>query len=237
LTSRKPLVGVTSYVEQARWAHWSSLAALTPFAYVRALSSAGARPVQLPPDADAVEETLDALDGLLVTGGVDVDPALYGAEAHPEMPGARPERDQAELALLQAAIARNMPVLAICRGSHLLNVLRGGDIVQHLEEDGLHGDGAGDTAEHDVRVKKGSRLAKLVGERMVVPSEHHQAFGRIGDDLEAVAWAPDGTVEALEDRRRRFALAVVWHPERSDDLPLFRALADEASRYAAERDA
>jgi putative glutamine amidotransferase len=237
LTARKPLVGITSYVEQARWAHWSSLAVLTPFAYVRALSSAGARPVQLPPDADAVEETLDALDGLLVTGGVDVDPALYGAEAHPEMPGARPERDQAELALLEAALARDLPLLAICRGSHLLNVLRGGDILQHLEEDGLHGNGAGETSEHDVRVKQGSRLAQLVGESTVVPSEHHQAFGRIGDDLEAVAWAPDGTVEALEDRDRRFALAVAWHPERGDDLALFRALSEEAQRYAAERDA
>jgi putative glutamine amidotransferase len=235
--ARKPLVGLTAYVEQARWGHWSSLAALTPFDYVRSLSSAGARPVQLPPDPEAVEETLDALDGLLVTGGVDVDPALYGADAHPEMPGVRPERDQAELALLEAALGRNMPVLAICRGSHLLNVLRGGDIVQHLEDDELHGDGAGATARHDIRVRQGSRLAQLVGESTFVPSEHHQAFGRIGDDLEPVAWAPDGTVEAVEDRSRRFALAVVWHPERGDDLALFRALAEEASQYAERRGA
>jgi putative glutamine amidotransferase len=233
--ARTPLVGVTSYVEDARWAHWSSLAALTPFAYVRALSSAGARPVQLPPETDAVAETLDALDGLLVTGGIDVDPALYGADRHPEMPGARPERDQAELVLLEEALARDMPVLAICRGSQLLNVLRGGDIEQHLNETDLHGNGERETTEHGVRVKQGSRLAALVGETAVVTSEHHQGFGRIGEDLEAVAWAPDGTVEAVEDPGRRFALAVVWHPERSEDFALFRALVDEASRFAEER--
>ena len=232
--ARTPLVGVTSSVEDARWSHWSSLAALTPFAYVRALSSAGARPMQLPPATDAVGETLDALDGLLVTGGVDLDPALYGAEPHPEMPGPRPERDQAEIALLEEALARDLPVLAICRGSQLLNVLRGGDVVQHLAETDLHRNGAGEIAVHDVRVKQGSRLAELLGETTVVPSEHHQGFGRIGQDLVEVAWAPDGTVEAVEDPGRRFMLAVVWHPERSEDLALFRALVDEASRYAEE---
>ena len=236
--ARKPLVGVTSYVEDARWAHWSALAALTPFTYVRALAGAGARPVQLPPDNDAVEETLEALDGLLVTGGIDVDPALYGGDEHPEMPGIRPERDQAELALLEGALSRDMPVLAICRGSQLLNVLRGGDLVQHLSDEvgtaELHGNGAGPSVEHDVAVKRDSRLAGLVGEATVVQSEHHQGFGRIGDDLEEVAWAPDGTVEALEDPGRRFALAVIWHPERGDDLALYRALVDEAARYASE---
>jgi gamma-glutamyl-gamma-aminobutyrate hydrolase PuuD len=234
----KPLVGVTSYVEDARWGHWSSLAALTPFAYVRALSAAGARPVQLPPDADAAEETLDVLDGLVVTGGVDIDPAFYGAEEHPEMPGTRPERDRAEAALVEGALERDMPVLAICRGSQLLNVLRGGDVVQHLEEEpgtGLHGNGAGATVEHELVVKSGSRLAALVGESTAVRSEHHQGFGRIGDGLVEVAWAPDGTVEALEDPTRRFALAVIWHPERGDDLALFHALVDQAAGYASER--
>ena len=234
----KPLVGLTSYVEDARWGHWSSLAALTPFAYVRALSAAGARPVQLPPDADAVEETLDALDGLVVTGGVDIDPAFYGAEEHPEMPGTRPERDRAESALVEGALERDMPVLAICRGSQLLNVLRGGDVIQHLQEEPgtePHGNGAGAAVEHELVIRSGSRLAELVGESTAVRSEHHQGFGRIGDGLVEVAWAPDGTVEALEDPTRRFALAVIWHPERGDDLALFRALVDQAAGYALER--
>lgn len=235
---RKPRIGVTSYVEHARWGHWSSLAALTPFAYVRALSAVGARPLQLPPDVDAVDETLDALHGLVVTGGVDVDPALYGADYHPEMPGTRPERDRAEAALVECALERDLPLLAICRGSQLLNVLRGGDVIQHLDEEpaaDVHGNGAGVTVEHELAVKSGSRLAALVGESTAVPSEHHQGFGRIGDGLEEVAWAPDGTVEALEDPTKRFALAVIWHPEKNDDLALFRALTEEAARYAEER--
>ena len=180
----KPVVGVTSFVEEVRWGHWSSLAALTPLAYVRAVATAGGRPVQLPPDADAVAETLARLDGLVATGGIDVDPTLYGGEEHPLMAGTRPEQDQAELALLEGALDRNMPVLMICRGSQLLNVLRGGDILQDLDDGSgssdLHGDGTGAAVEHEVTVREGSRLAALLGVRTAVTSEHHQAFGRVG---------------------------------------------------------
>jgi putative glutamine amidotransferase len=239
LTHGKPVIGVTSFVEHVRWGHWSAPAAMTPFAYVRAVATAGGRPVQLPPDGDAADETLDRLDGLLATGGIDLDPSLYGGEEHPTMAGVRPNQDQAELALLEGALTRDLPLLAICRGSQLLNVLRGGDLVQDLSDDGgspdLHGDGVGATSEHEVRVHDGSRLAELVGTRAVVASEHHQAFGRIGADLEEVAWARDGMVEALEDPRKRFALAVLWHPERTDSSALFRALVDEARRYGRER--
>ena len=231
----KPVIGVTSFVEGVSWGHWSSPAAVTPFAYVRAVSTAGGRPVQLPPDDDAVGDTLDRLDGLVATGGIDIDPALYGGDEHPTMAGARPEQDRAEMALLEAALARNMPVLAICRGSQLLNVLRGGDIVQDLAEGNgspdLHGDGTGTTAEHEVTVCEGSRLAGLLGGRSSVTSEHHQALGRIGAGLDEVAWAADGTVEALEDPAKRFALGVPWHPERSESSELFRGLVAEARRY------
>jgi putative glutamine amidotransferase len=239
VTSGKPFIGVTSFVEDVRWGHWSSVAAMTPFAYVRAVATAGGRPVQLPPDADAVEGTLERIDGLVATGGIDIDPALYGGEEHPTMSGVRPEQDQAELALLEGALARNMPVLAICRGSQLLNVLRGGDLLQDLAEgDGsaeLHGDGTGGTADHEVDVREGSRLARLVGARAAVASEHHQAFGRIGAGLHEVAWAKDGTVEAVEDPHKRFALGVLWHPERTESSELFRALVDEARRYREEQ--
>lgn len=239
MTHGKPLIGVTSFVEDVRWGHWSAPAALTPFAYVRAVANAGGRAVQLPPDGDAVDETLDRLDGLLATGGIDVDPSLYGGEEHPTMGGVRPNQDQAELALLEGALARDLPVLAVCRGSQLLNVLRGGDLVQDLSDDGgpseLHGDGVGGTSEHEIRVHDGSRLGELLGTRAVVASEHHQAFGRIGADLAEVAWARDGTVEALEDPHKRFALGVLWHPERTDSSALFRALVDEARRYRREQ--
>ena len=239
MTSGKPVIGVTSFVEDVRWGHWSSLAAVTPLGYVRAVASAGGRPVQLPPDADAVEDTLKRIDGLVATGGIDVDPALYGGEEHPTMAGVRPEQDRAELALLEGALARNMPVLAICRGSQLLNVLRGGDLLQDLADgDGsaeLHGDGTGSAADHEVDVREGSRLARLVGARAAVTSEHHQAFGRIGGGLQEVAWAADGTVEAVEDPHKRFALGVLWHAERAESSELFRALVDEARRYRGEQ--
>jgi putative glutamine amidotransferase len=239
MTSGTPVIGVTSFIEDVRWGHWSSLAAVTPFAYVRAVASAGGRPVQLPPDADAVEETLERIDGLVATGGIDVDPALYGGEEHPTIAGVRPEQDRAEVALLEGSLARNMPVLAICRGSQLLNVLRGGDLLQDLAEGdgspGLHGDGTGGAAEHEVDVREGSTLARLVGARTAVPSEHHQAFGRVGGGLREVAWAADGTVEAVEDPYKRFALGVLWHPERTESSELFRALVDEARRYREEQ--
>jgi putative glutamine amidotransferase len=151
------------------------------------------------------------------------------------MAGVRPEQDQAELALLEVALESNMPVLAICRGSQLLNVLRGGDVLQHLADGNrsaeLRGDGTGAAAEHEVAVREGSRLANLLGARTAVVSEHHQAFGSIGAGLEEVAWAEDGTVEALEDARKRYAIGVLWHPERSESSELFRALVDEARRY------
>jgi putative glutamine amidotransferase len=234
-----PVIGVTSFVEEVRWGHWTSLAALTPFAYLRAVASADGRPVQLPPDADAVKETLERIDGLVATGGIDVDPSLYGGEEHPKMAGVRPEQDQAELALIEGALARNMPVLAICRGSQLLNVLRGGDLVQDLAEgDGsaeIHGDGTGGSATHEVDVRAGSGLARLVGARTAVTSEHHQALGRVGGGLREVAWAADGTVEAVEDPGKRFALGVLWHPERTESSELFRALVDEARRYREEQ--
>jgi putative glutamine amidotransferase len=236
MSSGKPVVGVTSFVEPARWGHWSALAVLTPFAYVRAVARAGGRPVQLPPDDDGVEETLDRIDGLVVTGGIDLDPALYGGDEHPAMTGVRPEQDRAELALLEGALERDLPVLAVCRGSQLLNVLRGGDILQHLGDGhgapDLHGDGTGSSANHAVRVREESRLAAALGGRAVVTSEHHQALGRIGDDLVEVAWAADGTVEAVEDPRKAFAVGVLWHPERDDSPELFGALVEAARRYA-----
>ena len=192
----------------------------------------------MPPSEEGVAETLDALDGLIVSGGPDLDPALYGQEPHPETAGVREERDRGELALLTSALERDLPVLAVCRGSQLLNVARGGDLVQHLPEvvgHERHKHTPGAFADHDVDVAAGSRLGALLGERAPVKSHHHQGFGRVGEGLVASAWADDGTVEALEDPRRRFALGVLWHPEEGEDAALFQALVDEARRYRARR--
>jgi gamma-glutamyl-gamma-aminobutyrate hydrolase PuuD len=205
---------------------------------VRAVEAAGGRALLIPPSEDGVEETLDAVDGILFSGGGDLDPAVYGAEPHPATAGVRTDRDRAELVLLQAALARDMPVLAVCRGSQVLNVARGGDLVQHLPEvvgDEKHKERLGEFSEHEVAVEAGSRLGSLVGDRAPVKSSHHQGFGRLGEELVATAWADDGTVEALEDPSRRFALGVLWHPEEGEDAALFQALVDEARGYRAQR--
>jgi putative glutamine amidotransferase len=236
--ARRPLVGITTYVEEARWSHWRAPAALIPFSYVRAVERAGGRALLVPPDDDGVEETLDALDGLLLSGGNDVDPAAYGAEPHAATGGVRPERDRAELALLEGALARDMPVLAVCRGSQLLNVARGGDLVQHLPEvvgDEKHRETPGVFSAHGVRVDPESRLGGLVGERAPVQSHHHQGFGRVGADLRETAWADDGSLEAVEDPSKRFALGVLWHPEEGEDAALFEALVHEARAYRERR--
>jgi gamma-glutamyl-gamma-aminobutyrate hydrolase PuuD len=234
----RPIIGITSYAETARWGAWESPAALIPLAYVRAVENAGGRPLLVPPSQEGVEETLDAVDGLIFSGGADLDPATYGAQAHPATNGVRPERDDAELRLLEAALARDMPVLAVCRGSQVLNVARGGDLVQHLPDvvgTDTHKETPGVFSDHDVDVAAGTRLNELVGDRAPVKSHHHQGFGRIGEGLEESARAEDGTVEAIEDPSRRFALGVLWHPEEGEDAALFRALVGEALRYRAER--
>jgi gamma-glutamyl-gamma-aminobutyrate hydrolase PuuD len=206
--------------------------------YVQAIERAGGRALLVPPSEEALEETLDALDGLLFSGGNDLDPGSYGADAHPETTGTRPERDRGELALLEGALARDMPVLAVCRGSQVLNVARGGDLVQHLPEvvgDERHKHTPGVFADHDVRVEPASKLGELVGERSPVKSHHHQGYGRIGEGLREVAWADDGTVEGLEDPDKRFAVGVLWHPEAGEDFTLFKALVDEAASYREEK--
>ena len=236
--ARRPLIGITTYVEDASWSHWQAPAALIPFAYVRAIEHAGGRALLMPPGEEGVDETLDALDGLVLSGGNDVDPASYGAEAHAETGGVRPERDRAELALLQGALARDMPVLAVCRGSQLLNVVRGGDLVQHLPDvvgDEKHRETPGVFSAHGVRVDPESKLGTLLGDRAPVKSHHHQGFGRVGSDLRESAWADDGTLEAVEDPSKRFALGVLWHPEEDEDGALFRRLVEEAAAYRKQR--
>ena len=234
----RPIVGITSYAEEARWGVWELPAALIPLSYVRAVEKAGGRALLVPPSAEGVEETLDALDGLILSGGADLDPESYGAEAHPETNGTRPARDSAELVLLEGALARDMPVLAICRGSQVLNVARGGDLVQHLPElvgHENHQHTPGVFADHGVEILPGTRLGELVGEHAPVKSHHHQGYGRLGEGLREAARADDGTVEAIEDPARRFAVGVLWHPEEGEDAALFEALVEEAGRYREER--
>jgi len=194
--------------------------------------------VLIPPSEDGVAETLAAVDGLVFSGGSDLDPDLYDDEPHEATAGVVPERDRAELALLEAALARDMPVLAVCRGSQVLNVARGGDLVQHLPDvvgDDKHKHTPGTFADHDVTLEPGTRLAELLGDRAAVKSHHHQGFGRVGRGLRVAAHAEDGTVEAVEDPSHRFALGVLWHPEAGGDRKLFEELVGAAAEYRAAR--
>jgi gamma-glutamyl-gamma-aminobutyrate hydrolase PuuD len=194
--------------------------------------------VLIPPSEDGVAETIEALDGIVFSGGSDVDPAQYGADPHPETDAPQARRDQAELALLRSALERDLPTLAVCRGFQLLNVARGGDLVQHLPDavgTDVHKQVPGAFAVHPVEVRDGTRLAELIGSRPEVASHHHQALGRVGDGLAETAWAEDGTLEAVEDPVRRFVVGVQWHPEAGEDQALFEGLVDEARRYRAAK--
>jgi putative glutamine amidotransferase len=225
---KKPLIGITTYVEPASWGAWTLQSALVPYDYVRAVERAGGCAVLVPPSEDGVEEILDAVDGLILSGGNDMEPDHYGADAHPTTLGTNPERDRGELALLKAALERDLPVLAICRGFEVLNVARGGDLVQHLPDVVGHEDHrtiVGEFSEHTVRVDPASRIGRVDG---VVKSHHHQGVGRIGDGLREVAWADDGTVEGLEDPDKRFLVGVLWHPEAGEDQRLFEQLVEAA---------
>jgi putative glutamine amidotransferase len=225
-------------VTPTRFGVWDVVSALVPVDYVRAVERAGGRPLLVPPSDDGVEETLDALDGIIFSGGSDLDPSLYGQETHPETTGVVAERDRGELALLTAALERDMPVLAICRGSQVLNVALGGDLVQHLPEvvgHERHKHSPGEFSDHAVAVEEGTRLGSIVGDEVPVKSHHHQGFGRLGEGLRVAAHADDGAVEAVEDPSRRFALGVLWHPEAGEDMKLFDALVSEAAQYRSER--
>jgi gamma-glutamyl-gamma-aminobutyrate hydrolase PuuD len=235
----RPVIGITTYAQEASWGVWRLPAALIPLDYVDAVERAGGRPVLIPPSEEGVEETLAALDGIVFSGGADVDPSLYGADPHPETDSPQARRDAGEMALLRAALERDIPTLAICRGFQLLNVARGGDLVQHLPEQvgsGVHKDVPGEFAVHPVEVAPESRLGAIVGGRSDVTSHHHQGLGRVGDGLVETAWAADGTLEAVEDPRQRFALGVQWHPEAGEDQALFDALVDEAREYRTARE-
>ncbi|MBA2769121.1 MAG: gamma-glutamyl-gamma-aminobutyrate hydrolase family protein [Sporichthyaceae bacterium] len=226
-----PVVGITTYVEQARWGVWDLPAAVLPFRYVERVEAAGGRAVLLPPSAATDGAVLDRLDAVVFAGGADLDPQLYGETPHAETTGLRPERDAAEVPLMRAALDRDLPTLGICRGMQILSVVCGGSLVQHLPDvvghEG-HRPSPGVYGLHAVRLQPGSRAAAILGERVNVPSYHHQGLASPGS-LTVTGWADDDSPEVVEDPDRRFALGVLWHPEASDDLRLFTALVGAAS--------
>jgi putative glutamine amidotransferase len=236
-----PLVGISCYRQQARWGAWDLPASLLPDRYVTSIAAAGAIPVLLPP-VPLIEQSVARLDALVLAGGGDIDPDRYGAERDRRCGPPNPERDEAELALVAAALAAGLPVLGICRGLQVLNVALGGSLHQHLPDlvghEGHSPEAAG-YGTHEVSVAPGSRLASILNRTdltdhlpVVVPTHHHQAISALGAGLAATAWATDGTIEAaeLDPAEHPFAVAVQWHPEAGEDLSLFRALAAAAAR-------
>jgi putative glutamine amidotransferase len=240
-----PVIGLCTALERARWSVWDQEAVLLPRSYVDAVQRAGGIALLLPPDPAAVEapdRLLDLLDGLLLAGGSDMDPATYGAAPHATTVGTAPERDAFELALARRAIERDMPFLGICRGMQVMNVARGGTLNQHLPDDYGHEDhrrslGSFDNADHDVRLEHGSLAARVADEELHgTKSHHHQGVERIGDGLEVTGWATvDDLPEAIEVPGNRFALGVQWHPEADETSPLIAALVEEARAYREGR--
>ncbi|MBA2349616.1 MAG: gamma-glutamyl-gamma-aminobutyrate hydrolase family protein [Solirubrobacterales bacterium] len=234
---RRPVIGITAALEPVRFGPWHELAAFTPLAYVSAVQRAGGLAVLLVPDGAAPEAVLDVVDGLLVTGGADLDPATYGQDPHPETAAAFPGRDRFELALIRAATERDLPLLAVCRGMQVLNVARGGSLLQHLPEVVGHeehrrtaGTFAGN--DHEVVLSAGSLAARAAGEeRHRTLSHHHQGIDRVGEGLVVTGRATrDDLVEAVEDPTRRWVLGVQWHPEADERSGVIAALVDEAHR-------
>jgi putative glutamine amidotransferase len=222
----KPVIAVTGSDQRARWGAWDDRATLVPSAYLSGVQAAGGVPVVVAPGADS-EALADRVDGLLLTGGGDLDPGLYGQGAHAQTHPPDEARDAFEVALLQSCTGRGLPVLAICRGLQVLNVARGGSLDQHLPDTvgtGVHLPTPGAFAAHPVRVAAGTRLADILGhDRLEVPTHHHQAVDRLGEGLVPTAWADDGVVEAVEDPSFGFLVAIQWHPEVGDDPSLFDA--------------
>lgn len=229
---RKPLVGISTYLEQSvRWGVWDLPAALAPAGYPQLVQASGGSAVLLPPDDPAyAAEVVARMDALVIAGGPDVQPVRYGAEPDPRTGPPAVARDGWELALIRAALDAGTPLLGICRGMQLLNVALGGTLVQHLEG---HARTVGVFGEHPVKPVPGTRYAAAVPDLDDVPAYHHQAVDRLGDGLVVSAYAEDGTVEAVELPGESWVLGVQWHPEMGSDLRVMQALVTAATGHPA----
>ncbi|MFD4633207.1 gamma-glutamyl-gamma-aminobutyrate hydrolase family protein [Streptomyces sp. NPDC058284] len=229
----RPLIGVSTYLESTvAWGVWRLPAALLPAGYPRLVQAAGGLATMLPPDDPGFARSVVArLDGVVVAGGPDVEPARYGAEPEERTGPPARERDAWELALIEAALESGTPLLGICRGMQLLNVALGGTLVQHMEG---HRERVGVFGTHTVKPVPGTLYESVVPDASTdVPTYHHQAVERLGENLVASAYAEDGTVEAVELPGHPWALGVQWHPEMGEDTRVMAALVRAASRAAS----
>jgi putative glutamine amidotransferase len=224
----RPIIGITGELEAARWRNWIREAVISPVSYTRAVERAGGTPVVLPPvPSSSVPSLIAKLDGLVLAGGRDVDPALYNQAPHEHTDVPDHRRDRFELLMTRSAIEADLPFVAICRGMHILNVARGGTLIQHLPDrlgSESHKPDPVKLTIHDVQISEASKLGLVLGGTSQVPAAHHQGIDRIGTGLLTVAWTPDQVPEAVELEGYRFGIGVQWHPEEGDDQRIFEAL-------------
>lgn len=227
----RPLIGITAYFEAARWGDWVREAVLGPPSYAKAVERAGGAPVLLPPlNLHAIDDYVRGLNGIVLAGGAEVAASLYGADQDDRVAEPQPHRDRFELSLARAAVQADVPILAVARGMHVLNVAQGGTLIPWLPDVLDHERHAAQGLPHVIQVSVSSKLGKAIGDRIEVTAPHHQSVKRLGNGLLAVAWADDQIVEGIEVQGHRFGVGVQWHPERGDDMRLFEALV-EAARY------
>ena len=225
------VVGVTAAFETARWAVWEDVDVnISQRTYTERVEEAGGLPLLLPTGEAGTERPdaiLDRLDGLVLSGGADLDPVSYGAEPDPRTTNVRAARDAFEISLARAAIEREMPVLGICRGFQVLNVALGGDLIQHLDDAEVHIHTPGVFSDHDVRLEPGSLATEAAGvEHLAVRSHHHQGIGRLGEGLLVTGWAePGGAIESIELPRSAggWVLGILWHTEEEPSSAVIRA--------------
>ncbi|MFI6922610.1 gamma-glutamyl-gamma-aminobutyrate hydrolase family protein [Nonomuraea spiralis] len=225
----RPLIGITAYLEAARWGDWVREAVVSPPSYAKAIERAGGVPVVLPPlGPHGIGDYVGGLSGVVLAGGVDLAAGTYGGEQDERAAEPQAHRDRFELALARAAIAADLPILAIARGMHVLNVAQGGTLIPWLPEVLGHERHGEPGAAHTIQVSASSRLGKAVGDHVEAVAPHHQSVRRLGSGLLAVAWADDQIVEAVELQGHRFGVGVQWHPERATDNRLFHAFVEAA---------
>jgi putative glutamine amidotransferase len=234
----RPVIGISCYSEPSTWGAWAdTVAAVIPRQYIDSVESQGGAAILLPPvtNAESASATVDRIDGLVLVGGADINPADYGQDAHETVDKPRLDRDATERALYRHARAIGIPVLGICRGLQIMAVESGGSLIQDLPSAGygeLHRIRPAHFLEHGARFTPGSLVARLLQTtETVVNSSHHQAVDNPGS-LTITGWAQDGTVEVCEDPEAAFVIGVQWHPEMSDDRRLFAGLIEAAHRRA-----
>lgn len=232
-STRTPRIGLTTYQEQASWRGWDRSASLVPRDFLDPLLAAGALPVLLPPagGAAAAADLVGWLDGLLLVGGPDVEPARYGRAREADTGDAETARDEWELALLRAAIEVDLPIFGVCRGMQLLNVARGGTLKQEIGEP-VHQPAPNSFGRVEVSLAADRLPGSVLGALTTVACYHHQAVDRLGEGVDVTGWSEHGTVESLQLTGSTFALGVQWHPEvDSADARLFKSFVDAAGRF------